>query len=405
MELRNLSWSILSLFGKFDFQYLPGIALYNEKEEIELKEEFDIGNPIKYKNLIFQLDENSESFKAPIISGLKNTKIIFLQDENQNIIKEKGFNQNNKIIDKKQYYILDNIDRKISIFDNLWKIIKNIKLPCDEIDFNCEALFSLSQLNSLTIQLMNYPRTEAATFHLLDINSGKFTQHFFFPYEMFDDTSTVSEKLTKFPNENKYIIPRYFYNNSELLIDNNLLILLDSSCWIIKLFGKTDSLFQNTKMSAFISRNIELAIDENENIYSLSSSSKNLYKYDKNGNYIKTIKLNFDSTCKINIKNYDAKLSKKDYNEYCLNNSNISKIIIENENIVIIYCNKKNINGKSFTQFYIDKFDKNGKKMNIEKEAIEFPLDFKPVFIAEKTIVIYDENKTEMIFYWYETII
>jgi len=382
---------------KFNFKYLPGISIYDDKNELVLQEDWNPSKQNNYKKLILKIDENAETIVAKKIKGLKFLETISLKNEDEEIINGISF-KNSGAICKNQYYIFDKQNNQIQNFSSNGKLKNIIKIPCENID--CQAPFLLNILDDLTLQLVNYS-TNSVDFHLINTNNNKFIKHLSFPYLEFSDTSTLNHTLVKL--EDKYIASRYFYDNCAIESNNSILLLLDSNFNIIKKFGKAEPIFKKNKMAYFTSSYIKTARDESQNIYSLFPSSNNLYKFDKNGNYEKTIILEFDSTYKITYKNYEKKIARDEIFEYFLNNNipeNIEIKNYENEIILVHSVKQSNKNNTEVLQFYINRFDISGKRIN--ENSIILPLDWEVVYKKDNKIVLRDRKITQMVFHWYE---
>jgi hypothetical protein len=389
----------LGLYKKeYKFTNLPALVIYNSKGEIEIKEEWK--NPKKYADIIRDLDEKDQSVKHLLIKGLKHIKTVGLIDDSNNIKKNTVNYFNGDInTNNEEYYISDQLNNRILVFDKNGKIIKNIGLPCDSLACNQPYRFKVYS-NSL-LAWVDFSKNGVEEFNSINTKTNKITAHIFYNKNAnYSDSLLLSQKIFRLNHTKNYIAEFRYPQNINLNNNNYLLVLLDSNFKQIKAFGNSDSIFNKVAMARFVTGEIPIDIDSENNIYYITQLSKYVYKYNSEGILKNRTELDLDSSFKIEIKNYPSKETRDEIIDYRFKNSIVTKIKINNDNITVVYFNSYLVDNSKQVKYFVDRFTLDGKRQL--KKPIELPCGWNPIAISDCKIVLYNDKRSDLIFNWYE---
>jgi len=390
----------LCLYAKnYDFSSLPAIIIKDTKDSVILKEIW--GNPHKYTQLIRKIDNDfiSEVENGNLIEGLEFIKTLTLKDKSQNEIFNNRFsgfyNYNNN-----KYYGFIGRETILRVFDSNG-------ITIDEIDINQDGINCFIPMSA---QLTNDSNIIWADISLV-------TGDFFY-YSLNLNTKLINKKkpnnkvdnaflyynFIQVPNTNKFVFALEYDRNIYLNDNSKLLLMIDENDNIFH-FGRFDTILSTLRMSFFMWNFVAITADNSSNIYSLLSLSNNLTKYDSNGNYIKTIHLEFEFDFLEKPVDLPEDIQYTDKKgEIYQNFKKLYKLFVLDDEIFTIH----NIVIPNFEElkfrdkkYWLTRFEKNGKRIG---NTISLPINFEPIYIRDNKILIQNlDSQTGKIFlHWYK---
>ena len=361
------------LYGKkYDFSLLPAIVIKDdEKDSIVIKEHWN--NPQEYLNKIIEYDKNY----TPIIK----TDGILKYFTSPIIIKEAdGTPMNIRYSEivyhpklKKYYCLLREEEDKISILDSNGLLLEEIDLK----DYNeVEEFFSQGRSSFMNDSVFIWRSTSKIhygqkTIYALNINTKKIIKSGLIDTSYTTTNSCVHE-FVAVSKTNKLVFAKYFFRNNTINKDEKLLLMTDTNYIPVKYFGKVDTICETTTMAGhYMTFPIYPAVYDS-NIYYLMSLSNQLYVFDLEGNYVKTIELQFEKNYNPPLINIAERTTQDEHNEIYEKYKHLFTLLVQKDRVIVIAGsvshNKETL--KREVTYYITIFDKEG---NILCNTFELP--------------------------------
>jgi len=390
----------LCLYAKnHDFSDLPAIIIKDTKDSIVLKEKW--GNKQKYIQVIRKIDKDFtiDVENNNLIEGLEFIKSLTLQDTLQNAIFNNRFSGFYNHNDNKYYGFIGR--------ETVLRIFDSNGVTVDKIDINQDGVICFMPTS---VKLGNDTNV------IWSDNSVADGQRFYYSLNL--KTKSINRKIKEMdvancylgnvfiqiPNTNKLVWPTWYYDNIFLYNDSKLLLMLNGNNNNVSNFGEIDSILSIRKISYFMWDFINLAADNNTNVYSLSPLSYKLKMYDSNGNYQKTINLEFADGFLEDPNALPEDIRSINMRDIYANYKKLNKLFVLDNNIFtvhnIVVPNNEELKFRD-KRYWLTKFDKNGKRIG---NTIPLPINFEPIYVKDNKILIQhlDSHTGKIFLHWYK---
>jgi len=317
-------------------------------------------NPREYLDKIVEYDKNYRP-TTDSISHLTPPILIKEADWSAMNIRYSEIVYHPKL--KKYYCLLREESDKISILDSNGLLLEEINLK----DYNeVEEFFSQGRSSFMNDSIFIWRNVSKKhygqkTIFALNINTKKIVKSGLIDTSYTTENSSFHE-FVAVPKTNKLVFAKYFFNNDIINRDEKLLLMTDTNFKPAKYFGKVDPICETTTMAAHLmTYPIYPAVYDN-NIYYLMSLSNQLYVFDEEGNYVKTIELQLEENYNPPLKNIPEKTTREEYNEIYEKYKHLFFLLIQKDKIIVtagsVKYNKETL--KREVTYYITIFDKGG---------------------------------------------
>lgn len=355
---------------KYGMTRLPGIVIKDkERDSILIKENW--GNPKAYLQLMKDYDANYKPVTKKEPEYL--SPAIIIKDKDNNPIKMQYMEvAYNKLKDK--YYCFINGEQNISVIDGEGKVIDEINIlemrELEDSFNNRKPVF----LNDSVLVWIAYDKKKNGEQNIigLNINTHKIVKKGKIELSYATENSFI-EEYNVVEGKNKIVLSRYYFDNGVLDINDKLLVLSDTNLNSVKNFGKVDPICTKTTMAASKMTSYATPTSYDGKIYQLLSLSNQLFEYDSEGNYIKTIELDFEENYNPALENIPVKTNADEEFEIFAKYKFATNTVVQKDRIIV--CAFSNITNEHLSleqYYYITMFDRNGKRI---KDTFKLPKD------------------------------
>jgi hypothetical protein len=342
---------------------IPGIVIKDvAKDSVIIETNWD--NPKEYLKTITNYDKNykinskSENIilSDPIIIKEKNGAPINIHYCN--------IAYNSKM--NRYYGFIRDDEKTISALDSNGFIIEEIDLKnYKEIEeFWAQGSPEFMNDSIFVWRSSSKKRGGEQVMYGLNINSKKIEKKGVIDTNQSTDNSSVYEYKVV-PNANKLVFTKYYFKHSILNRNEKLLLMTDTNYNNDKYFGRIDPVCETTTLAGHFMTFPVTPESVDSNIYYLMSLSRNLYVFDLDGNYRKTIELDFEKDYNPPLVNIPEKISRNEHNDLWAKYKILANIFVRNDKIIVVglnvVSNKETL--KTESVYYITVFDKNGKRI------------------------------------------
>lgn len=275
---------------------------------------------------------------------------------------------------KNKYYCFLNGEENISVVDSAGKVINEINIPVMkelEDSFNHRKPVFLS--DSVLVWIA-YDKKKNGEQNIigLNINTHKIVKKGKINVAYATENSFI-EEYNVVEGKNKIVLSRYYFDNGVLDMNDKLLVLSDTNLNSVKNFGKIDPICTKTTMAASKMTSYATPTSYDGKIYHLLSLSNQLFEYDSDGKYIKTIELDFEENYNPPLENIPVKTNADEEFELFAKYKFATNTFVQKDRIIV--CALSNITNDNLSleqYYYITVFDRNGKRI---KDTFKMPKD------------------------------
>lgn len=386
---------------KYNITRIPGIVIKDiERDSILLAENWE--KPQEYLNMIIKYDKNYKQILKSDDNYL--TAPITIKEADGTPIKMRYrsiiFNPKNK-----RYYCFIRDDEKtISILDSNGFVLEEINLQ----DYKeVEEFWSQGSPYFMNDSIFVWRSTSKKKYgqqviYGLNICTKKIEKKGIIDTSHTTNNSSVYE-YTVVPNANKLVFTKYYFLHNNLDTNEKLLLITDTNYNSVKYFGKVDPICSTTTMAANIMTFPATPTTYGGNIYYLMSLSNKLFVFDLDGNYQKTIELQFEKDYNPPLKNISEKITNDELFNIWSRYKIVANIFVQEDKIIVLGLN--NVNNKETLKleqhYFITVFDKSGKRI---ADTFQVPKGMRSARQIDGDMLLFSEQATDgtMALRWFD---
>ena len=389
---------------KYAFSTLPAIIVEDrERDTIIISEHWN--KPQEYLNKIMEYDKNYKPFEKQSNADFNFNKSLLIKESDGTPmnIRYSDIVYNSKY--NKYYCFLRSEEDRISILDSNGLLEEEINLrEYSEVEefFSNESPYFISDSILVWRNISRKIRGQKNIFGM-NINTKKIIK-----YGIIDSSHTTNNSSVHYfipvPQTNKLVFAKYYFANTTINKDEKLLLMTDTNYYPLKYFGKVDPVVETTTLAGHIMTFPGAPAVCDNYIYYLMNLSNQLYVFDIEGNYVKTIELQFDEYYNPPLINIPARASDDEMDEIYSKYKHNWQFFVQKDKIITIGTSIK-INEETLKREstpYITIFDKEGKKIS-NTFALPSKIRVRDQMIGNELLVTAEGSKPgSLIIHWFD---